>query len=116
MIDPKEKALSYHSKSPAGKLEIRPTKPCETPEDLSLAYTPGVAEPCLRIARRPEDADSTRSAEFGGCGDQRHGRARLGNIGALAAKPVMEGKAVLFKRFADIDAVDIEIDSEDPTM
>jgi malate dehydrogenase (oxaloacetate-decarboxylating)(NADP+) len=98
-----------------GKLEVIPTKPCETQWDLSLAYTPGVAEPCLEIEK-----DENLSYEYTNRGNLvgviSNGTAvlGLGNIGALAGKPVMEGKSVLFKRFADIDAYDIEINTEDP--
>jgi malate dehydrogenase (oxaloacetate-decarboxylating)(NADP+) len=110
----REKALAYHSEGRPGKLKVVPTKPTETQEDLSLAYTPGVAEPCREIAR-----DASTVFRYTGKGNLvgviSNGTAvlGLGNIGALAGKPVMEGKAVLFKRFADIDVFDIEIDSED---
>src|ERR1044072_465124 len=110
MIIRPEDALEYHSNPPAGKLAVVPTKPCRTQRDLSLAYTPGVAVPCLEIARDPSlvyqyTAKGTLGAFFS------NGTAvlGLGNIGAAAGKPVMEGKAVLFKRFADIDVFDLEI-------
>ncbi|NLI01665.1 MAG: NADP-dependent malic enzyme [Chthonomonadales bacterium] len=108
-------ALAYHSRPPAGKLEIAPTKPCSTQRDLSLAYTPGVAEPCRRIAASPEDV-YRYTAKGNLVAIITNGTAvlGLGNIGPLAAKPVMEGKAVLFKRLADIDAIDIEVNTEDP--
>jgi malate dehydrogenase (oxaloacetate-decarboxylating)(NADP+) len=110
-----QEALEYHARRPAGKLEITPTKPCLSQSDLSLAYTPGVAVPCLAIADNPEDA-----FKYTGKGNLvaivTNGTAvlGLGNIGPLAGKPVMEGKAVLFKRFADLDAIDLELDTEDP--
>jgi len=113
----KQEALEYHSKRPAGKWEIALTKPCLTQRDLSLAYTPGVAEPCREIQKNPEDA-----FKYTGRGNLvaviTNGTAvlGLGNIGALAAKPVMEGKSLLFKRFADIDSIDIELNTEDPEL
>jgi len=111
----KQQALDYHSSPRPGKIEVSPTKPCRTQRDLSLAYTPGVAEPCLEIQKNPHDA-----FRYTGRGNLvaviSNGTAvlGLGNIGALAGKPVMEGKAVLFKRFADVNVFDIEIDSHDP--
>ena len=110
-----EDALEYHSSAPAGKLSVTATKPCRTQRDLSLAYTPGVAVPCLAIEKDPALA-----YKYTGKGNLvavvSNGTAvlGLGNIGALAGKPVMEGKAVLFKRFADIDVFDIELATEDP--
>ncbi|MBN1222327.1 MAG: phosphate acetyltransferase [Candidatus Aminicenantes bacterium] len=111
----KEESLEYHSKGRRGKIEVCSTKPCLTQRDLSLAYTPGVAEPCREIERSPEDA-YTYTAKGNLVAVVSNGTAvlGLGNIGALAGKPVMEGKGVLFKRFADIDVFDIEVDSEDP--
>jgi malate dehydrogenase (oxaloacetate-decarboxylating)(NADP+) len=107
----KERALSYHRHAPAGKLTVRPSKPCRTPEDLSLAYTPGVACPCLEIARDPELAyDFTTKGNTVAIVTNGTAVLGLGNIGPQAAKPVMEGKAVLFKHFADIDAIDLELD------
>jgi malate dehydrogenase (oxaloacetate-decarboxylating)(NADP+) len=108
-------ALAYHSRPPAGKLEVVPTKPVGTQRDLSLAYTPGVAAPCLKIAESPDDV-YRYTAKGNMVAIITNGTAvlGLGNIGALAAKPVMEGKAVLFKRLADIDAIDIEVNTEDP--
>ena len=108
-------ALDYHSRGRPGKIEIRPTKPTATQADLSLAYTPGVAEPCLAIHE-----DASKGFEYTNRGNLvavvSNGTAvlGLGNIGPLAGKPVMEGKAVLFKRFADIDVFDLEIDADDP--
>lgn len=110
-----EDALEYHSKSPAGKIGIIPTKPCRTQMDLSLAYTPGVAVPCLEIARDPALAYKyTSKGNLVAVVSNGTAVLGLGNIGALAGKPVMEGKAVLFKRFADIDVFDIELATEDP--
>jgi len=111
----KEEALEYHSKGRRGKIEVCSTKPCLTQRDLSLAYTPGVAEPCREIEKNPEEA-YTYTAKGNLVAVVSNGTAvlGLGNIGALAGKPVMEGKGVLFKRFADIDIFDIEINSEDP--
>ncbi|TES85952.1 MAG: NADP-dependent malic enzyme, partial [Candidatus Aminicenantes bacterium] len=111
----KEEALEYHSKGRKGKIEVCSTKPCLTQRDLSLAYTPGVAEPCLEIEKSAEAA-YTYTAKGNLVAVVSNGTAvlGLGNIGALAGKPVMEGKGVLFKRFADIDVFDIEVDSEDP--
>lgn len=107
-------ALEYHSRFPKGKVSVVPTKPYSTQKDLSLAYTPGVAEPCLEIAKNADNVDlytnrqnllaiiSNGTAVLG-----------LGNIGALASKPVMEGKSVLFKSLSGVDAIDIEIDTKD---
>lgn len=113
--DMKEAALEYHRSGRKGKLEVIPTKPCDTAWELSLAYSPGVAEPCREI-----DKDENLSYEYTNRGNlvavASNGTAilGLGNLGALAGKPVMEGKGVLFKKFADVDAYDIEIDTEDP--
>ncbi|MYE01209.1 MAG: NADP-dependent malic enzyme [Alphaproteobacteria bacterium] len=108
-------ALRYHEAGRPGKLAIRPTKPLANQRDLSLAYTPGVAEASRAVAERPEDA-ARYTARSNLVAVVTNGSAvlGLGNIGALAAKPVMEGKAVLFKKFADIDVFDIEIDESDP--
>jgi len=111
----KKEALDYHQGKRPGKIQVVPTKPCSTQRDLSLAYTPGVAEPCREIARRPDD--SFRYTSRGNLvAVISNGTAvlGLGNIGPRAAKPVMEGKAVLFKRFADIDVFDLEVDTKDP--
>src|SRR6266540_7505579 len=111
----KEDALEYHSSSPAGKISVVPSKPCRSQHDLSLAYTPGVAVPCLEIERDPSLAYKyTAKANLVAVVSNGTAVLGLGNIGALAGKPVMEGKAVLFKRFADIDVFDIEMASEDP--
>ena len=111
----KQDALDYHSSGRKGKIEVTPSKPCLTQRDLSLAYSPGVAEPCLEIEKNPEDA-YRYTAKGNLVAVLSNGTAvlGLGNIGALAGKPVMEGKGVLFKRFADIDVFDIEVNSEDP--
>jgi malate dehydrogenase (oxaloacetate-decarboxylating)(NADP+) len=109
----REQALRYHSEGRPGKLKIVPTKPTVTQADLSMAYTPGVAEPCREIARDPEDVYKyTAKANLVAVISNGTAVLGLGNLGPLAGKPVMEGKAVLFKRFADIDVFDIEIDSE----
>ena len=111
----KQQALDYHFGGRPGKIEVTPTKPCRTQRDLSLAYTPGVAEPCLAIHKNPHDA-----FKYTGRGNLvavvTNGTAvlGLGDIGALAGKPVMEGKAVLFKRFAGVNVFDIELDTHDP--
>jgi malate dehydrogenase (oxaloacetate-decarboxylating)(NADP+) len=110
----RDQALSYHSSGRPGKLKISPTKPTKTQEDLSLAYSPGVAEPCREIARdRDEVFRYTAKGNLVAVVTNGTAVLGLGNIGPLAGKPVMEGKAVLFKRFADVDVFDIEIDSLD---
>jgi malate dehydrogenase (oxaloacetate-decarboxylating)(NADP+) len=108
-------ALDYHSQNRPGKIEVVPSKPCETALDLSLAYTPGVAQPTLAIKERPDDA-YLYTAKGNLVGVVTNGTAvlGLGDIGPLAAKPVMEGKGILFKKFADIDVFDIEINEKDP--
>ncbi|MBK9166765.1 MAG: NADP-dependent malic enzyme [Bryobacterales bacterium] len=111
----KEDALEYHESPPPGKISITPTKPCRTQRDLSLAYSPGVAVPCLEIERDPSLA-YRYTAKGNLVAVVTNGTAvlGLGNIGALAGKPVMEGKGVLFKRFANIDVFDIELNTADP--
>lgn len=111
----RQAALEYHSTGRKGKIEVIPSKPCSTQRDLSLAYTPGVAEPCLDIAENPELA-YVYTAKGNLVAVISNGTATLGlgDIGALACKPVMEGKGVLFKRFADIDVFDIELNTKDP--
>ncbi len=111
----KEEALLYHSRGRMGKVEVIPTKPYCSQYDLSLAYTPGVAYPCLEIEKNPDDA-YLYTAKGNLVAVITNGTAvlGLGNIGALAGKPVMEGKGLLFKVFADIDVFDIEIDEKDP--
>jgi len=111
----RQDALEYHRSPTPGKITVQPSKPCLTQRDLSLAYTPGVAIPCLEIADNPELADEyTSRANLVGVITNGTAVLGLGNIGALAGKPVMEGKGVLFKRFADIDVFDIELDEDDP--
>lgn len=109
-----EEALDLHSRGRPGKLEITPTKPMTTQRDLSLAYSPGVAVPCLRIAEDPATAyDYTARGNMVAVISNGTAVLGLGDLGALASKPVMEGKAVLFKRFADVDSIDIELDTKD---
>jgi malate dehydrogenase (oxaloacetate-decarboxylating)(NADP+) len=111
----KQEALDYHSGSRPGKVEVVSTKPCFTQRDLSLAYTPGVAQPCLEIAANPNDAFKyTSKGNLVAVVSNGTAVLGLGDIGALAGKPVMEGKGVLFKRFADIDVFDIELNTHDP--
>ncbi len=107
-------ALALHSSGRPGKLEITPTKPLATARDLSLAYSPGVAAPCLRIAEDPSTAyDFTAKGNLVAVISNGTAVLGLGDLGALAGKPVMEGKAVLFKRFADVDSIDLEVDTKD---
>jgi malate dehydrogenase (oxaloacetate-decarboxylating)(NADP+) len=111
----RQEALDYHAKGRPGKIQVTSTKPFKDQRDLSLAYTPGVAEPCLEIAKRPEDG-YVYTAKGNLVAVVTNGTAvlGLGNIGALAGKPVMEGKGILFKSFADIDVFDLEVGSENP--
>lgn len=110
-----QEALDYHSMGRKGKLEVVPTKPCITQRDLSLAYTPGVAVPCLKIQANPEEAyNYTAKGNLVAVVSNGTAVLGLGDIGALGGKPVMEGKGVLFKRFADIDVFDLEINTRDP--
>ena len=110
----RKEALDYHEKSPRGKIKVVPTKPHATAHELSLAYSPGVAYPCLEIAERPEDAYRyTSKGNLVAVISNGTAVLGLGNIGALASKPVMEGKGLLLKTFADIDVFDIEIDVDD---
>ena len=108
----KQEALDYHFQGRRGKIEVISSKPCATQRDLSLAYTPGVAEPCREIEKNAEDA-YLYTAKGNLVAVISNGTAvlGLGDIGALAGKPVMEGKGVLFKRFADIDVFDIELNT-----
>src|SRR5205809_3843475 len=107
-------ALDYHSTGRPGKIEVVPTKPTATQRDLALAYTPGVAKPCLEIARDPGAIYKyTNKGNLVAVISNGTAVLGLGNIGPGAGKPVMEGKAVLFKRFADIDVFDLEIDTHD---
>ncbi len=111
----KQDALDYHSKGRPGKIAVISTKETESQRDLSLAYSPGVAEPCLEIAANPEDVYKyTAKGNLVAVISNGTAVLGLGNIGAAASKPVMEGKAVLFKIFADIDVFDIELNTEDP--
>ncbi len=112
-----EDALRFHSQPTKGKLALQPTKPMATQRDLSLAYSPGVAAPVKAIAEDPSKAfDYTTKGNLVAVISNGTAILGLGNLGALASKPVMEGKAVLFKRFADIDGMDIEVDEEDPDL
>ena len=111
----KQEALDYHARGRRGKIEVNSTKPCRTQFHLSLAYTPGVAEPCLEIAKNPDDVYKyTAKGNLVAVVSNGTAVLGLGNIGPAAGKPVMEGKGVLFKRFADIDVFDIELNTEDP--
>ena len=111
----REEALAYHTGKRHGKTEVVATKPCITQRDLSLAYTPGVAEPCLAIAKDPDLVyEYTNKGNLVAVVSNGTAVLGLGDIGPMAGKPVMEGKGVLFKRFADIDVFDIEVDSKDP--
>jgi malate dehydrogenase (oxaloacetate-decarboxylating)(NADP+) len=111
----RQDALDYHSSGRPGKIAVVPTKPLNNQRDLALAYTPGVAEPCLEIAKHPEDAwRYTVRGNLVAVVTNGTAVLGLGNIGALAGKPVMEGKANLFKQFADIDVFDLEVGSENP--
>ena len=113
MNSKRQDALDYHRKGRKGKIEVVPTKPCRTQADLSLAYTPGVAEPCREIAKSPElSFEFTARGNLVAVVSNGTRVLGLGNIGALAGKPVMEGKGVLFKRFADVDVFDLEVNSE----
>ncbi len=111
----KKAALEYHASPTPGKISIAISKPCQTQDDLGLAYTPGVAEPVLAIADNSEDAYRyTAKGNLVGVITDGSAVLGLGNVGALASKPVMEGKGVLFKKFANIDVFDIEVDAESP--
>jgi len=111
----KQAALDYHAQPKPGKLEIRATKPMATQRDLAMAYSPGVAEACLAIKENPALAPSlTTKGNLVAVISNGSAVLGLGNIGAQASKPVMEGKAVLFKKFANIDCFDIEVNETDP--
>ena len=115
MSDRKQAALDYHANPKPGKISITLTTAAETQGDLALAYSPGVAEPCREIARDPDEAYRyTAKGNLVAVISNGTAVLGLGNIGALASKPVMEGKALLFKRFAGVDSIDIEVDTEDP--
>src|SRR5438445_13845087 len=111
----RQDALDYHSTGRPGKIAVVPTKPLANQRDLSLAYSPGVAEPCLEIQKDP-DLAYTYTAKGNLVAVVTNGTAvlGLGNIGAIAGKPVMEGKGNLFKQFADLDVFDLEVGSEQP--
>ena len=110
-----KEALDFHIKGKSGKIEINSSKPLITKRDLSLAYSPGVAAPVKEIAKNPELAyDYTSKGNLVAVISNGSAILGLGNLGALASKPVMEGKSVLFKRFADIDSIDIEINNNNP--
>ena len=111
----KKESLDYHESNPRGKIKVVPTKPHSTAQELSLAYSPGVAYPCLEIAENPDDAYRyTSKGNLVAVISNGTAVLGLGNIGALASKPVMEGKGLLLKTFADIDVFDIQVDTEDP--
>src|SRR3989344_5513757 len=111
----KEETLSYHNQNPKGKISVIPSKPCATAKDLSLAYTPGVAYPCLEIKDNPLLAyEYTSKGNLVAVISNGTAVLGLGDIGALAGKPVMEGKGVLFKRFANVDVFDLEINEKNP--
>ena len=115
MYEPnKQEALDYHSRGRKGKIEVVPTKPYSSQRDLSLAYSPGVADPCLAISENPEEVYKyTAKGNLVAVISNGTAVLGLGNIGPEAGKPVMEGKGVLFKVFADIDVFDIEVDATD---
>ncbi|MCA9716775.1 MAG: NADP-dependent malic enzyme, partial [Myxococcales bacterium] len=107
-------ALEFHSKGRPGKIQVLPSKPLTSQRDLSLAYSPGVAEPCLEIARDPDEVYKyTARGNLVAVISNGTAVLGLGDIGPLASKPVMEGKGVLFKKFADIDVFDLELDTRD---
>src|SRR5213080_1359804 len=111
----RQEALDYHAQGRPGKIQVSPTKPFKNQRDLSLAYTPGVAEPCREIAARPGDAYAyTAKGNLVAAVTNGTAVLGLGNIGPLASKPVMEGKGILFKTFADIDVFDLELAEGDP--
>ena len=113
-VKKKREALAYHRNGRPGKIEVVPTKPTSTQRDLSLAYSPGVAEPCLAIAENPDDVYLyTSKANLVAVISNGTAVLGLGDIGPEASKPVMEGKGLLFKIFADIDVFDIEVDASD---
>ena len=112
-----QEALDYHNSGKSGKIEILSSKPMTSKRDLALAYSPGVAAPVKVIAENPDAAyDYTTKGNLVAVISNGSAILGLGNLGALASKPVMEGKAILFKRFADIDSIDLEIDSSDSAV
>src|SRR5215211_642112 len=115
MTTKRDAALEYHARGRPGKIAVVPTKPLNNQRDLALAYSPGVAEPCLEIKRDPEEAYAyTAKGNLVAVVTNGTAVLGLGNIGALAGKPVMEGKGNLFKQFADLDVFDLEVGSENP--
>src|SRR6188474_1168910 len=117
MKNKNQEALDYHAEGRPGKIEVIPTKPYASQRDLSLAYSPGVAEPCLKIAENVEDVYKyTSKGNLVAVISNGTAVLGLGDIGPEASKPVMEGKGLLFKIFADIDVFDIEIDAKDPEL
>ena len=111
----KEAALRYHNEGRPGKIEIKPTKPYSTQSDLSLAYSPGVAYPCLEIQQNPNDVfQYTNKGNLVAVISNGTAVLGLGDIGAMSGKPVMEGKGLLFKIYGGVDVFDIEIDEHDP--
>jgi malate dehydrogenase (oxaloacetate-decarboxylating)(NADP+) len=115
MSDFKQDALDYHQFPKPGKISVELSKPAETSRDLSLAYSPGVAEPVKAIAEDPENAYKyTAKGNLVAVISDGTAILGLGNLGPLASKPVMEGKSLLFKRFAGVDSIDIEVESESP--
>ena len=113
----RDDALDYHASKPAGKITVGPTKPHGTQREVSLAYSPGVAYPCKEIESNPDDAYKyTSKGNLVAVGSNGTAVLGLGDIGALAGKPVMEGKGLLFKAFADIDVFDIEVDRTDLSL
>ena len=111
----RDEALAFHMEPVPGKWEVNATVPMATQRDLSLAYSPGVAVPCSEISENPELAfDYTNKGNLVAVISNGSAVLGLGNLGALGSKPVMEGKSVLFKRFADVNSIDIELDTEDP--
>src|SRR3981081_561967 len=111
----RDDALEYHARGRPGKIAVVPTKPLNNQRDLSLAYSPGVAEPCLAIKDNPDDVYKyTARGNLVAVVTNGTAVLGLGNIGALAGKPVMEGKANLFKQFSDLDVFDLEVGSENP--
>ena len=109
-----EEALRFHAEGRPGKIEVIPTKPHSTQHDLALAYSPGVAAPCLEIQKNPEDAYKyTAKGNLVAVISNGTAVLGLGDIGAMAGKPVMEGKGLLFKIFADVDVFDIEVNEKD---
>ena len=111
----KEAALAYHAEGKPGKIEVVPTKPYSTQTDLSLAYSPGVAEPCLEIQKNPDDAYKyTSKGNLVAVISNGTAVLGLGDIGAMSGKPVMEGKGLLFKIYGGIDVFDIEVNEKDP--